>query len=205
MKRGKGEKDGKHGKGGKKSGLTVGKVIWAALGLLLVWVLSIWPGTTIMPASMVKWRLDQSMPLYEPKNDWEARGKYVVTTAGCAMCHTAYSWIGPHHWKPLEGGMRVRWKNELGERIAQNLTPDPETGIGRWTEEDFITAMKSGLYPDGRVAHWQAMPWDMHSNWSLDDLRAMYRYLMALPPAKQPKSNPIKEPLPEPDTFYFGS
>ena len=177
----------------------------AAAVLLLVYIFSIWPGTTMMPASMVKWRLDQSMPVYEPKNAWEARGKYVVTTAGCAMCHTPYSWIGPHHWMPLQGGMRVRWDNELGERVALNLTPDPETGIGSWSEEDFITAMKSGLYPDGHAAHWQAMPWDMHSNWSLDDLRAMHRYLKALPPAKQKKPNPIKGPLPDSDTFYFGA
>jgi hypothetical protein len=181
------------------------KAVWAGLGLLFVWVFSIWPGTTIMPASMVKWRLDQSMPVFEPKNAWEARGEYVVTVAGCAMCHTAYSWIGPHHWKPLVGGMRVRWNNALGERVAQNLTPDPETGIGNWTEEDFIAAMKSGLYPDGRAAHWQAMPWDMHSNWSLDDMRAMYRYLMALPAAKRPESKPIDGPLPSSDTFYFGA
>ena len=185
------------------------RLIWLALGAgltaLFIWVFSIWPGTTIMPAGMVKWRLDQSMPTYGPKNAWEARGKYVVTTAGCAMCHTAYSWIGPHHWKPLVGGMRVRWNNALGERVALNLTPDPETGIGSWTEEDFITAMKSGLYPDGHAAHWQAMPWDMHSNWSLDDLRAMYRYLSALPAVKREKSKPIDGPLPDPDTFYFGA
>lgn len=189
--------------GKKASPMT--RLVWTGVFLLFVWVFSIWPGTTIMPASMVKWRLDQSMPVFEPKNEWEARGEYAVTVAGCAMCHTPYSWIGPHHWQALQGGMRVRWKNALGERLALNLTPDPETGIGNWTEEDFITAMKAGLYPDGRVAHWQAMPWDMHSNWSLDDLRAMYRYLKALPAAKQGKPRPIREPLPEPDTFYFGT
>jgi hypothetical protein len=101
--------------------------------------------------------------------------------------------------------MRVRWNNELGERVAFNLTPDPETGIGSWSEEDFIVAMKSGLYPDGRVAHWQAMPWDMHSNWSLDDMRAMYRYLMSLKGVPRRPSNPIGGPLPADDTFYFGT
>ena len=115
-----------------------------------------------------------------------------------------YSWIGPHGGEAFQGGMRVRWNNELGERVAFNLTPDPETGIGNWTEEDFIIAMKSGLYPDGKVAHWQAMPWDMHSNWSVDDMRAMYRYLKSLTPVRQKPSNPINEPLPEEDTFYFG-
>ena len=181
------------------------------LSLLLICVLSaaglylwsIWPATTHMPESWIKWRLNAALPQKEAKGPWEARGKYLVTVAGCAMCHTPYSWIGPHDWKAFQGGMRVRWQNDLGERISTNLTPDPETGIGRWTEEDFITAMKSGLYPDGRAAHWQAMPWDMHSNWSLDDMRAMYRYLMTLEPKPQKKPKPVRGAPPQNDTFYF--
>lgn len=105
----------------------------------------------------------------------------------------------------FQGGMRVRWNNELGERVALNLTSDPETGIGRWSEEEFMMAMKSGIYPDGRTAHWQAMPWDMHSNFSLDDMRAMYRYLKSLPSRRQKPPTPLKGPPPQADTFYFGS
>ena len=175
------------------------------IGGLGLYVWSIWPGTTIMPESWIEWRLNAAIPVKEPEDAWQARGKYVVTVAGCAMCHTPYSWVGPHGDKAFEGGMRVRWKNDLGERVALNLTPDPETGIGSWTEEDFIVAMKSGLYPDARTAHWQAMPWDMHSNWSVDDMRAMYRYLKSLAPRKRRPSNPVRGALPKPDTFYFGS
>jgi len=181
---------------------------FVALGILTaagLWLWSVWPMTTLMDPELIKWRLDGSIPKEDPTGEWQTRGKYVVTVAGCAMCHTPYSWIGPHDWKALQGGMRVRWKNELGERVALNLTPDPETGIGNWSERDFVIAMKSGMYPDGTAAHWQAMPWDMHSNWSLDDLRAMYRYLMSLEPKKRKTSKPIKGPLPEPDTFYFGT
>lgn len=170
---------------------------------LYIW--SIWPATTVMPPSWIKWRLDAALPKAEPRDEWEERGKYLVTISGCAMCHTPYSWIGPHGHRAFQGGMQVRWKNELGERVATNLTPDPVTGIGGWSEEDFLKGMKSGLYPDGRVAHWQAMPWDMHSNWSLDDLRAMYRYLMSLEPREAPAQRAIREPLPEADTFYFGT
>lgn len=183
-------------------------VIWAFLIILtgaLLYGWSIWPATTIMPESAMKWRLSGALPKKDPISEWEKRGKYLVTVAGCGMCHTPYSWIGPHDWKAFQGGMRVRWNNELKERVALNLTPDPGTGIGKWSEEDFIRGMKSGLYPDGRVAHWQAMPWDMHSNWSLDDLRAMYRYLMSLEPKVQPAPNPIEGDLPEADTFYFGT
>ena len=175
----------------------------ALASLLYLW--SVWPLTTKMDPKWIKWRLNAALPQSEPRTEWEVRGKYLVTVAGCAMCHTPYSWVGPHGDKALRGGMRVRWKNDLGDRIALNLTPDPKTGIGTWTERDFIVAMKSGLYPDGRAAHWQAMPWDMHSNWSLDDLRAMYRYLMSLPPAESPRHHPIRDELPEADTFYFGT
>lgn len=161
--------------------------------------------TTVMSAKWVKWRLDSSVPRIETRDAWQERGKYLVTVAGCGMCHTPYSWVGPHQWLAFRGGMRVRWNNALGERVALNLTPDPETGIGRWTETEFIIAMKTGVYPDKKIAHWQAMPWDMHSNWSLDDMRAMYRYLMALPAAPAPKSHPIDDPLPKADTFYFGT
>jgi hypothetical protein len=181
-------------------------ILLALLVGLGIYIWSIWPATTVMTVEMVKWRLAAAIPEpeYAAKNEWQERGRYLTTVAGCGMCHTPYSWIGPHGQEAFQGGMRVRWANELGERVALNLTPDPETGIGNWSEKDFIIAMKSGIYPDGTVAHWQAMPWDMHSNWSLDDMRAMYQYLMSLTPHRRKPTNPVKEPLPEPDTFYFG-
>lgn len=170
-----------------------------------VYVWSLWPLTTRMPESWVKWRLNAALPPKPPGGEWERRGAYLVAVSGCAMCHTPYSWVGPHGSRALTGGMRVRWNNDLGERVAMNLTPDPETGIGAWTEEDFIVAMKSGLYPDGRSAHWQAMPWDMHSNFSLDDMRAIYRYLRGLPSRRRGPSNPVRGEPPSSDTFYFGT
>lgn len=181
------------------------KRMWMLLGLaagLYLW--SVWPATTIMPRSMLLWRLSAALPKTEPKTDWEKRGKYLVTVSGCAMCHTPYTWTGPLGSRAFQGGMRVRWNNDLRERVAFNLTPDPDTGIGRWTEEDFTMAMKTGTYPDGHAAHWQAMPWDMHSNFSLDDMRAMFRYLKSLPPQKQKSPRPLHGPLPKADTFYFG-
>jgi hypothetical protein len=187
-----------------KLGKTLLLIAGAGLIGLGLYAWSVWPATTVMPPSWIRWRLDAALPRVPADDPWKERGRYLVTVAGCAMCHTPYSWIGPHGDKAFRGGMRVRWKNDLGERVALNLTPDPETGIGRWTERDFLVAMKSGLTPDGRAAHWQAMPWDMHSNWSLDDLRAMYRYLMSLPPEKRGPSTPVEGPLPEADTFYFG-
>jgi len=170
--------------------------------ILYIW--SIWPPTKIMSEEMVLWRLNGAMPKpTESEDPWVQRGEYLVKTAPCVLCHTPYGWGGPDRTHPLEGGMRVRW-DVYGEAVSLNLTPDKETGIGQWSEKQFIVGMKTGIYPDGRVAHWQAMPWDMHSNYSLDDMRAIYRYLKSLPAAKRPPSKPIKEPLPEPDVFYYG-
>lgn len=174
------------------------------VGVAAVWIVSIWPPTRILPEKITLWRLNGGLPAPILSDDpWVKRGEYLVRTASCALCHTPFSFAGADSSHPLQGGMRCRW-DVYGEAVSLNLTPDAETGIGNWSERDWIVAMKSGIYPDGRVAHWQAMPWDMHSNFLLDDLRAMYRYLKTLPPAKQPPSHPIREPLPEPDTFYFG-
>ncbi len=157
-----------------------------------------------MSEKMVLWRLNGALPEPVKTEDlWVERGEYLVKTAPCAICHTEYRWVGPNNFRPLQGGMRARW-DVYGEAVSLNLTPDKETGIGNWSEKDWIVAMKTGIYPNGRVAHWQAMPWDMHSNYSLDDMRSIYRYLKSLPAVKQPKSTPVKEPLPEPDIFYYG-
>ena len=169
---------------------------------LYIW--SIWPPTKIMSEKMILWRLGAALPTPVTTDDpWVKRGEYLVKTAPCAVCHTEFGWIGPNNFRPLQGGMRARW-DVYGDAVSLNLTPDKETGIGHWSEKEWIVAMKTGLYPNGRVAHWQAMPWDMHSNYSLDDLRAIYRYLKTLTPATRPAAMPIKEPLPEPDTFYYG-
>lgn len=177
-------------------------------GLILVcwsvYIWSIWPPTMLMPEEMVMWRLHAAFPGASESGDpWVRRGEYLVRTAPCGICHTPYGWTGPNGAYPLQGGMRARW-DVYGEAVSLNLTPEKEGGIGNWSERDWIVAMKTGIYPDGRVAHWQAMPWDMHSNYSLDDMRAIYRYLMSLPPAKGPESRPVSDPLPEPDVFYYG-
>lgn len=62
-----------------------------------------------------------------------------------------------------------------------NLTPDPETGIGGWSEEDFLRTLRTGLNPRGDSLH-PFMPWRQYRRMADEDLRAIYRYLQTLPP-----------------------
>lgn len=74
-----------------------------------------------------------------------------------------------------------------------NLTPDQETGIGRWSEEDFLRALRTGVAPGGDRIH-PFMPWRELGRMRDDDLRAIYRYLRTLPPIR----NEIPEKQAEP-------
>ena len=77
-----------------------------------------------------------------------------------------------------------------------NLTPHPETGIGRWTEEDFLRALRTGVNPRGDSIH-PFMPWRELRRMRDDDLRAIYRYLRTLAP--------IRNPVPEKQAEQPGS
>jgi mono/diheme cytochrome c family protein len=136
-----------------------------------------------------------------------ARGRYVATVGTCSLCHTA----GPNVtrlWQPfpdMGGGMRVAWR-VFGTTYSRNLTPDPETGLGGWTDAEIRRAVTSGLARDGRTMHWQAMPWDHFSHLRPEDLEALVAYLRALPPARSriPPPSPPAPRDPAGDTFSFG-
>jgi cytochrome c2 len=72
-----------------------------------------------------------------------ARGEYVFNAAGCLGCHTDVVTDGPR----LAGGRGL--KTPFGTFFSPNITPDPETGIGRWTEAQFAAAVRQGRTPDG--------------------------------------------------------
>ena len=133
------------------------------------------------------------------------RGRYVATIGTGSLCHTA----GPNltnlyaRFPEMGGGMRVEWK-VFGTTYSRNLTPDPETGLGDWSDEEIRRAFTTGLARDGRVMHWQAMPWDHFSNLTLEDQDALVFYLRSLPArwSKVPDRTPTSD---EPgDTFFFG-
>lgn len=106
------------------------------------------------------------------------RGEYLFRATGCANCHTDR----PNKGAPLAGGRRLETK--FGIFYAPNITPDLETGIGRWTEADFTRAMRHGLDPQGRN-YYPSFPYSAYTRLADEDLKALWSYLRAQPPVKQ--------------------
>lgn len=107
-----------------------------------------------------------------------ARGAYVFAAGGCASCHTA---SGPDA-KPLAGGRAL--KTPFGTFHTPNITPDPDTGIGRWTEADFARAMRQGLSPQGE-AYYPAFPYTAYTGITDGDLSDLWAYLRSVEPVRQ--------------------
>ncbi|MCH7865995.1 MAG: c-type cytochrome, partial [Proteobacteria bacterium] len=72
------------------------------------------------------------------------RGKYLFHAAGCLGCHTDIKGKG----QPLAGGRKL--KTPFGVFMSPNITADPRHGIGNWSDEDFVRALRLGIAPDGR-------------------------------------------------------
>ncbi len=77
--------------------------------------------------------------------DQVARGEYLVRAGGCISCHTDHAGKGPQ----LAGGRAL--DTPFGIFYSPNLTPDRATGIGAWSDADFIQALKHGKRPDGAL------------------------------------------------------
>src|SRR5579871_5278767 len=79
------------------------------------------------------------------------RGKYLVAIAGCSDCHTPGGMLGAPDMKRYLGGSDVGFAIPgAGVFVGQNLTPDKETGLGKWTDAQVIAAFRTGKTPDGR-------------------------------------------------------
>jgi hypothetical protein len=94
----------------------------------------------------------------------------------------------------------------FGTTYSRNLTPDRETGLGAWSDAEIRRAITSGIARDGRLMHWQAMPWDHFSNLRLEDLYALIAYLRHVPAIRSTVPPPAP-PSPSDgagDTFSFG-
>jgi mono/diheme cytochrome c family protein len=108
-----------------------------------------------------------------------ARGKYVFDAAGCAACHTDSANKGAL----LAGGRQL--KTPFGNFYSPNITPDPEHGIGRWTEDDFLRALREGVAPDGSN-YFPVFPYPSYTRMTDADIRDLRAYILTLPPDPHP-------------------
>lgn len=154
------------------------------------------------------------------------RGAYLVTVGGCHDCHSPKrvtpnglepdparllsgypavtpvpeippGVIGANRWGGLFSPDFTAWAGPWGVSFAANLTPDPATGLGNWTEALFIQTMRTGKHLGVGRAILPPMPWFNYAQLSDQDLRAIFAYLRtlrpivnAVPPPRPPAASP---------------
>ena len=100
----------------------------------------------------------------------------------------------PTNGEAIMGSTMTAFKLPFGTVYAQNLTPDVETGLGSWTEEMFIKAMRTGKHMGAGRPILPPMPWNFVGDMSDDDLKAIFAYLHSLPPIKNAVPQPVAPP-----------
>jgi mono/diheme cytochrome c family protein len=134
--------------------------------------------------------------------DQVTRGKYLVTISGCNDCHTPGALLGKPDFSRALSGSEVGFAIPgLGVFAGRNLTPDKETGLGSWTDDQIISAVTAGIRPDGRRLA-PIMPWQALSHLSSDDAHAIVAYLKSLPAVKNAVPGPFG-PKEIPSTLVF--
>ena len=110
------------------------------------------------------------------------RGRYLVEVLGaCGNCHTPKGPQGDLPGKHLAGGFEL--DDSFGRWITPNITPDPETGIGRWTDDEVIRAIREGRGRDGKTLG-PPMPFDLYRRLADSDVKAMVAYLRTVAPVR---------------------
>ncbi|HVV93371.1 MAG TPA: cytochrome c [Hyphomicrobiales bacterium] len=105
-----------------------------------------------------------------------ARGEYLARAADCTSCHTV------PQGRPFAGGRAFTLP--FGTIYAPNITADKKTGIGNWSDDDFVRALHEGVTRSGRHLY-PAMPYTSYTLMSRDDILAIKAYLFSLPPVSQ--------------------
>lgn len=132
----------------------------------------------------------------------DQRGAYLAAIMDCRGCHTPGTLMGkPDAARDLAGSEIGFAVPDLGVFYPPNLTPDDETGLGRWSEADIMRAVRTGVRPDGRILA-PVMPWHAYAALTDDDARALARYLKELPPVRH-AAPPLTGPQERPPSPYF--
>lgn len=148
------------------------------------------------------------------------RGRYLVTVAACNDCHTPWT-MGPNGPEPDMSRMlsghpesavvpppslaqepwsmsiydtNTAWAGPWGVSFTANLTPDRETGLGKWTLRTFVDTIRSGRHLGRGREILPPMPWQMYKHFTDDDFDAIFTYLQSIPPVR----NRVPDPLPPP-------
>jgi len=153
-------------------------VVFAALGSVALWILA-------RPHP-----LDASaLPAHAPD---PANGEVLFHAGSCAACHKAADGA-PGAEEGLPTGSAA-FPTPVGTFYPGNLTPDPETGIGRWSDLDFVNAVTGGVSPDG-THYFPAFPYPSFRSMRLGDVMDLHAYLVSLPAVRSPHREP-EMPMP---------
>lgn len=154
----------------------------------------------------------------KPGADRVARGRYLVNTSGCHDCHTPFKMgdkgpapdfaralsghpeqlqmtpppqlpEGP--WAVVSSATNTAYAGPWGVSFSANLTPDAETGIGRWTERDFVQTIRTGRHLGRGRQVLPPMPIPVYRQMTDADLKAIYTYLRTVPAIR----NSVPDPL----------
>jgi hypothetical protein len=169
------------------------------------------------------------VPAAAPAVSQVERGRMLIIGGGCHDCHTPKK-VGPNGpeadmdrmlsghpesegvpppFKPIKGspyvihinGHLTAWSGDWGVSFAANLTPDQNTGLGIWTEDMFVTALKQGKHMGKSRPILPPMPWNWYGQLPDEDLKAMFAYLKSIKPIANrvpvpltPDGKPIEQP-----------
>jgi mono/diheme cytochrome c family protein len=140
---------------------SIGVIVALALALIAVLKLGAPPEEVAPPSAASEDAVD--------------RGRYLVRAGNCFSCHTARG------GEPYAGGRPV--PTPFGTLYSSNITPDPETGIGRWSAEDLWRALHEGKSPDGSLLY-PAFPYTHYTKLRRSDSDAMFAYLRTVADAR---------------------
>ncbi|MEH3148729.1 MAG: c-type cytochrome [Methylobacterium frigidaeris] len=113
-------------------------------------------------------------------SDLVEKGRYLATAGDCVACHTAPG------GKPLAGGLYITFPGGIGRLATPNITPDRETGIGTWSDDDFKRAMHEGITKNGSYLY-PAFPFPWYTRITDEDVAAIKAYLFSLEPVNAPR------------------
>jgi mono/diheme cytochrome c family protein len=119
------------------------------------------------------------------------RGRYLATIMDCGGCHTPGALTGQPDMAHALGGSAVGFEIPgVGVFYPPNLTSDKEAGLGNWSEDEIITAVRTGVRPDGRELA-PVMPWHSYGALTDADAKALAAFIKTLPPFPQKAPGPF--------------